>query len=256
MEPATGFQQTACKMPTRLRATTTGTGINAFTPRMLDPQLSAFVALYLLCLSKRFWLGNLHGIHFWLADVIGFVIIPIALVRAFSLPLKLPFGIVSGKQRKSEKHTTGELVFYSILSTTVLYAALNLGAVFGKIAVAVFPNLLPPTYSYLASAPGKEFPTAVFVFYFAITPAVVEEYFFRGLARQQIQRVFGSNFSYVLISSLLFASIHWGGGLFPVVQTAVFGIAAALIYLHVKSLLPLMVGHFFVDVSIALSALP
>lgn len=223
---------------------------------MLDLQLSALILFYLLCLSKRFWLGDLRGIPFWLADIACFVFIPMALVRVFYLPLRLPFGISPNERRRHQNYRISELIFLSILSTIVLYAATSLGIVLGKFAIAAFPNLLRPTYSYLSSAPGKEFPTAIFAFYFAITPAVVEEYFFRGIVRRQIQRVFHSDFSYVLISSLLFASIHWGGGLFSIVETALFGIAAALIYLHVRHLLPLIVGHFFVDVSIVLSALP
>lgn len=89
------------------------------------------------------------------------------------------------------------------------------------------------------------------VLYMAITAALVEEIYFRGLLYKLLIDIFSdrkaTSILYLLISTALFGAIHWEKGTYMVITTSVFGFAAAIFYLEYKYLTPLIVAHFVID---------
>lgn len=80
--------------------------------------------------------------------------------------------------------------------------------------------------------------------YLALAPAVTEEIFFRGVLYLAFSRWTSRSIWYVLTSALLFASIHWEQGSTVTENAFIYGLVAAWILTRVKSLLPLIAGHF------------
>lgn len=77
--------------------------------------------------------------------------------------------------------------------------------------------------------------------------ALSEELVFRRIAKQVLERLLGRGARITLISALLFAAIHWGGGLSAVLVAFVFGIAAMDLYRHDGRLWPVVAAHYFAD---------
>jgi membrane protease YdiL (CAAX protease family) len=75
----------------------------------------------------------------------------------------------------------------------------------------------------------------------SIHSGVLEEVYFRGLFRM----VLSSSPAYVLVSSSLFAMLHWHQGIQILVSTFLLGVFYCLIYLKVGSILPLIASHVF-----------
>jgi membrane protease YdiL (CAAX protease family) len=92
----------------------------------------------------------------------------------------------------------------------------------------------------------------IWIFYLAITAAVVEEIYFRGLLHTFVMNLSMRKktgvFLYIFLSGVLFGAIHWEKGAYLVASAVVFGVAAALFYLEYRYLTPLIVAHFFIDI--------
>jgi membrane protease YdiL (CAAX protease family) len=52
---------------------------------------------------------------------------------------------------------------------------------------------------------------------------------------------------FVFVSSLLFASAHWEGGIWAISESTMWGLAAAVLYLASGNLWPLIFAHVVVD---------
>jgi uncharacterized protein len=75
----------------------------------------------------------------------------------------------------------------------------------------------------------------------------VEEIIFRGTAYASLRNLFRSSCPPVLVSSVLFALIHWSLGPAALVSTGIMGVFFMLAYLRVKNLWPLIVSHALID---------
>ncbi len=81
-----------------------------------------------------------------------------------------------------------------------------------------------------------------------IPVAIQEELLYRGLLLPYLRRV-GCNWIFaILISSLIFASMHIAQGGLAIVQVVFLGIALALSFLFTRSLLAVIIAHFLYDV--------
>jgi membrane protease YdiL (CAAX protease family) len=52
---------------------------------------------------------------------------------------------------------------------------------------------------------------------------------------------------YLLVSPILFAAIHWESGWANTGAAYVYGLFAAVAYLAMRNIWPLIVGHFYTD---------
>lgn len=95
------------------------------------------------------------------------------------------------------------------------------------------------------------------VFFFALSAGIVEELYFRGWLRRLFSQGYLGAGLFVLISSALFALIHWGNGTVDygfnfkhLAVTFCWGLGSALAYLKINNLWFLIVAHALLDVSV------
>jgi membrane protease YdiL (CAAX protease family) len=81
------------------------------------------------------------------------------------------------------------------------------------------------------------------------TAAVVEEFLFRGYLQPRLELLFGNRFVPVLISSVLFALLHFGfGTLVNIIGPLLIGSLFAIHYSYFRNIKFLIVFHFVWDV--------
>jgi len=209
-----------------------------------------------LVIAPFFIFGMINGIYntvladtspwlFWIADILGWVALPSTILfyiyRYYGIGLS-DYGLTYLKTPLQRK----EIIHWSFLATFILsiyYFA------FGWLAWE-FIGTSASTFSYGSMVPEGNGRYAA-ILYLAITAAVFEEIFFRGLIWRLVYSSgirYNKAIIYVAVSSLLFGLVHWENGLHEVISAMVFGVVACVLYLRLHNLLPLMVAHFFIDI--------
>jgi membrane protease YdiL (CAAX protease family) len=112
-------------------------------------------------------------------------------------------------------------------------------------AATVLPDeLWTPGFTYQQFMPNEPHLRVVVLLWMSCTAALVEEFYFRALLRRLFRN---KRFLFIVISSLLFAAIHWENGSRATFSAFLLGISMALIYLHTDKLLPLVFAHLAID---------
>jgi len=217
---------------------------------------SNYISRVSMVITPFFLFGMINGIYngalaktspllFWLVDMLGWIALPSVIL--FYIYRYYGIGLHDyGLARLSSPYQRREIFHWSFLATFILsiyYFA------FGWLAWE-FIDAPAVMFSYSGMVPdgGAHY---VAIFYLAITAAVFEEIFFRGLIWRL---VFSSNIRYnkaivyIAISSILFGLVHWENGLPEIISAMVFGVVACVLYLRLRNLIPLMVAHFFIDI--------
>jgi membrane protease YdiL (CAAX protease family) len=108
-----------------------------------------------------------------------------------------------------------------------------------------------PVFSYDTALPASGSARWLAIAYYATTAGVVEEIVFRGLPWAWTVR-FGDTrairWIWIAVTSILFGLAHWENGTPDVLAAGVFGIGAAVLYLRLRSLWPLVLAHVVTDV--------
>lgn len=89
------------------------------------------------------------------------------------------------------------------------------------------------------------------VIYLAVSAGIVEEVIFRGLGWKVISDLNLNRLKkplYVIATSLVFSAVHWEQGLAGAFSAFTFGAVAALLYLQLRNLWPMIAAHTLVDV--------
>lgn len=102
-------------------------------------------------------------------------------------------------------------------------------------------------FEYNTAIPDSRILKTLVIIYFALTAGIVEEVIYRGFILHICDHFSCHATIYLLISSSLFALVHWESGLKNVVATFGMGIITALLYLRIRNFWPLIVGHVFTD---------
>jgi len=208
-----------------------------------------------LLVAPFFFFGLINGTYnaalanspalFWLADIGGWIFLPSIIL--FLLYRQYGFRLSDyGLTPLGSVHQRRELMNWTLLATFILsiyYFA------FGWLAWQ-FTDDVEPLFGYAQVVPDGMMHYVV-VFYLAITAAVFEEIFYRGLIWRLVytaSSIKHKSFIYILVSSSLFGLVHWENGSAEVFSATIFGFVACVLYLRLRNLLPLMVAHFFVDV--------
>ena len=132
-----------------------------------------------------------------------------------------------------------------------LLATFLFGAVYRGFSSVLWrvPIFELPTFTHGSVIPeGPE--RALVVVYLAVTAGVIEEIFFRGLPWLGVQAVPNLNTRkavYITGTSILFGLIHWENGVPEILATTALGLVAAVLYLKLLNLLPLIGAHIFLD---------
>ncbi|MBV9719741.1 MAG: CPBP family intramembrane metalloprotease [Candidatus Eremiobacteraeota bacterium] len=83
---------------------------------------------------------------------------------------------------------------------------------------------------------------AALLFAFVIFGPIVEEIIFRGIVLEGLIKVTNGTVS-VVVSAVIFAGIHWVGGVDQIVSTFILGLLLGWLYLRTRSIVPSSVGH-------------
>ncbi len=197
--------------------------------------------MFLSDLSK----SNIVG--FWTQDLIHFVVTPGVFLyyvyKRFGFTPK-DYGLIKG----SSAYPTAELLGASF------FIAFFLGFIMIPIDYMSYYFFLnhgfaAPDFSYKDVVPKGLLKLPV-VFYLAITAGLVEEIIFRGIPYKLIsesQVIKHKKFIYIFVTSIAFSTVHWTNGLYFLAPTFIFGLFAALLYLKLKNLWPLVGAHFLYD---------
>lgn len=180
---------------------------------------------------------------YWICDITAWIVIPVVvfilLFRNGSITFKeTGFSFQSGNE-------IYRILLFSIIMFPVLYYGYTLSQ---SLAEAVFQaNYLKVNFSYEMEIPEEGIWGIIALVYFSATAGFVEEIYYRGIFR----RLFGNNRNqkilYVLISSTVFSSTHWEGGIHNIIPAFVFGLIASVYYVKENNIVPLIVGHTAVD---------
>lgn len=186
-----------------------------------------------------------NQVAFWLVDILQYWIVPLTILYLlYRNPGLVPrdYGLTAPDRNYPAWEMTGAGIFAAVVLVIV-------STVFWFLGFLVF-GAQDYTFSFKQVVPEGALHIPV-VLYLSITAGVVEEIFYRGLLWTAFSRMNLGRFkelSYVLIGSVLFAAIHWEQGLAGVVSTLAFGIVAAVLYLQLKNLWPMITAHILVDI--------
>jgi len=217
---------------------------------------SNYIVRVSMVIAPFFLFGMINGVYnstlaesstwlFWTADVIGWIFLPSVIL--FYIYRYYGFGLHDyGLAKVTTPYQRKEIIIWSFLSTLILsiyYFA------FGWLAwrfIETPTNLF--SYGGMVPEGNARYVAAI---YLAITAAVFEEIFYRGLIWRLVYSSsikYNKSVMYVAVSSVLFGLVHWENGLPEVLSAMVFGIAACILYLRLRNLIPLMIAHFFIDI--------
>jgi membrane protease YdiL (CAAX protease family) len=181
---------------------------------------------------------------YWSAELAQWIVLPSVCLIALHALAGVPparYGLRSGGGNDRPQR----ILALSVPTAAVLWAVYT-GA------STLFWELIPvgpPSFGYENLVPAGTFMKAAVVLYFAATAGFVEEVTFRGLPLAACGPDPGTRAiaAYVLGSALLFSLIHWENGVPELLATFLYGVAAALLYLRLGNLWPLIIGHTAVD---------
>jgi hypothetical protein len=108
-----------------------------------------------------------------------------------------------------------------------------------------FPG--PAYFDYQTLIPESGPSRLLVALYYAVSAGIVEEILYRGALFRLMEGLPGATSIYLVLSPVIFSSIHWEGGASNLAATYVVGLFAGLLFLAFRNLIPLMVGHAVTD---------
>ncbi|MFO0449866.1 MAG: CPBP family intramembrane glutamic endopeptidase [Pseudomonadota bacterium] len=182
-----------------------------------------------------------YRLSFWLVDTIVFVVLPLATVLLIYVVAKIEpkdYGLT----QLSRNTTEGAALFKTCVCIFIFLLFTPLTNFFG----IFFPPTTNTEESYFSLMLSGQF-GFIARLYLSLSAAFAEEIIFRGvLALVLVGKDCSDKYLYVIGSSLLFALGHFNQGLHVVFAAAVLGVMAAIIYLKIKNLWYLILGHFVI----------
>jgi len=86
------------------------------------------------------------------------------------------------------------------------------------------------------------------IFFIALTAGVTEELIFRGYLLTRLSQWFKNNVAAVIVSSLLFAALHYKyGSLRELIFTFLIGMIFSIYYIKYRNIKAVIVTHFLID---------
>lgn len=202
----------------------------------------------LIGIVNGFYKDILHDsmpLFFWLADTTHFLLLPITILVYLYYQYQIKPVDYGFKIKAVFKHPV-EWVVWIVLSSIIFYYGYTLLSQF-------FLWLLDgkaSNFAYTDTMPEPVVKRLLTTVYFAATAAFVEEIFNRALPWLALSKLGESlkiKVIYVLATALIFGLLHWENGIHELWATGVFGIITAILYLYLKTIWPLVIGHFVTD---------
>ncbi|MGH8857930.1 MAG: CPBP family intramembrane glutamic endopeptidase [Polaromonas sp.] len=107
------------------------------------------------------------------------------------------------------------------------------------------------TFNHKDALPETPVLRLIVVIYLATSAALIEEAVFRGLSWLYVGQYKRSPFSvpsFAVITSLLFAAIHYEQGPHAMIAALSVGIVAAMLYAKIQNIWPFLIAHFLIDI--------
>jgi membrane protease YdiL (CAAX protease family) len=212
-----------------------------------DRVLTALILYLLVVYSKRFWLGSLGTTMFWVADVVCFVLIP-GVLYFWIKQIENPYPAFQTPVLCNIETDYGSLIFQTVILLMVLGILHPISQRIGNQVHSAYPDVLASTLNYDLKVPKMgllKFSAGLFM---GITAGLVEEFFYRGLIYKLLRtHVSSSKWLFVIVSTIIFSTAHWAGGLGHVAAVSVFGFGLAIAFLCTKDIRPLMAAHAIFD---------
>lgn len=139
----------------------------------------------------------------------------------------------------------GTIALCTFLWILVLFLFRHLGGLVTRLIPDLQSSYLKS--SMLPSGGALRLPAVLLL---TATYAMVEEVFYRGLMKSFTDAISGnsSKVLYIGLSSSVFAAVHWGWGVGAVLANFAVAVLAALLFLKLKDIRPLVAAHFFNNV--------
>lgn len=186
---------------------------------------------------------------FWIFDIFTWVVLPIFLylfVVSKNILAKEDFAFTFHLTDELDKKKN--LILFVILVFLVSFLQFYTYKYSTLLSKELFPvNIGSIKFDYSFVTPDGGFLAVLVSVYMAITAGVVEEIIYRFFLWKLVESFKYRVIIFVSISSLVFASVHWESGVQNLFATFIFGIVSAVIYVIIKNIWPLVIGHFVVD---------
>jgi hypothetical protein len=179
---------------------------------------------------------------YWSFEVACWVVLPLAVftVACTRGGLRLEDLGIHGRIRG--RRNIPLLLFLCLIAGPVdLFIYAHLAGIFSRLVPGV------ALFAYESVIPAAGVMRFVVAAFFALTAGIVEELYYRGLFFRISEFFPAPRAVYLGVSPVLFALIHWEGAPGNLPATYVFGLLAALFYLALRNLWPLVIGHIYTD---------
>jgi membrane protease YdiL (CAAX protease family) len=104
-----------------------------------------------------------------------------------------------------------------------------------------------PAGGHVTHPPWNAILSILYILYLSVSAGLYEELIYRGLVISQLRLVTSHDSFSIVLSSLIFALIHWSLGITIVTLAFIVGLFWGSIYIKNGRLLPLMIAHFLFD---------
>jgi membrane protease YdiL (CAAX protease family) len=186
---------------------------------------------------------------FWTAEIITWIVMPVVVVA---------LGLRAGLYTRSDigLHTRVAGRRSDVLLLVAVVAAVPLLYTLDRWAVATAVGLWETNYGAAGFQVAEVLPPPgpttghlrlLAVMHFVLTAGFVEEIYYRGMMSRLFPDGWMGTMLYVPVSSLVFASVHWEGGVQTMFEALTFGLAAGAIFRGTRNLWPLIAAHAVID---------
>ncbi len=182
---------------------------------------------------------------YWLVEIISWIILPIGILMWGIHRRLFTFSDIGFHTRIANQKNIPVFILCLLFIPVITLTFYSVLGVIGRSLSAI--NYGAQAFSYNLIVPKHGFNRFVVLVYMAVSAGVVEEIYYRGIFRKIFSHGWINNCGYVLLSSIVFSSIHWEGGIIKLLITFCDGILLAIIYLLTGNLWPLILGHFLID---------
>ena len=185
-----------------------------------------------------------HLTAYWIVELFTWTVLP--LIGIYWIVKKTSFTL--GDIGLRLKTTTSKLpIILALAVVSVLFASPLYIKSWHAATVIFDENYFHYGFEYTDVIPSSGYMHYAVALFFSLSAGIVEEIYYRGILRLFWGNNNRSILSYILVSSLIFSSIHWEGGIYNLFATFSFGVFMSILYLCSKSLVPGILGHAYSD---------
>jgi membrane protease YdiL (CAAX protease family) len=115
------------------------------------------------------------------------------------------------------------------------------------ISFHLFPiNYGAGEFNYKNLVPNAGILKFIVTIYFSLSAGIVEEFYYRGLMSKLFNKTKASYLLYIIISSLVWAVLHWEAGIRDMFAFFFLGISLATLYKLYGNIWPLILSHILI----------